>query len=110
MELILGGSALFVALAAMWTATHAIKKSDGETADLIRNHIAKMKVELAQSSQALEKSQRKIDALETAVKKLKEMRDEDMEHLFSVLGRRSGKSPAAQQSNQAAQSGQPRLD
>ena len=44
MGFILGGSALFVALTAMWVSTQAMRKSDDKTADLIRNHIAKMKV------------------------------------------------------------------
>jgi archaellum component FlaC len=86
-----------------------MRKSDDETADLIRNHIAKMKVEMVQSGQALELAQEKIEILEKAIKKLKEIHDEDMERIRGFHERRPAK-PRAPKTQQAAPENQPRLD
>lgn len=110
MELILGGSALFVAIAALWLASHAMRKSDGETAELIRVHITRMKTEIVESNKTVAEAQRKVEALEKAIKKLKEMRDEDMNRMRNYLEKLSSKSRSADRPSNPEPARQPHLE
>lgn len=110
MELILGGSALFVAIAALWLASHAMRKSDDDTAELIRVHITRLKTEIAESNKTVAEAQRKVEAMEKAIKQLKEVREEDMNRMRSYLEKLSSKSRSANPPSSPGVARQPHLE
>ena len=85
MELIINGTALAVAIAAVWFAGFVVRKATGKTEQLIRSQLERYEAEVEKMSQTVRKSSEQVEVLEKTIKALNEAHDRDMKELWALV-------------------------
>jgi hypothetical protein len=85
MELIFNGTALAVAIAALWFCGLVIRKATSKTEQLVRDQLERYEAEVEKISQSVLKNSERVEALENTIKVLDGAHEGDMKDLGALV-------------------------